>query len=113
MKLLTAALLRSLPPMRSQEKNPDPTVMAKFFNPGGAGTWYATEYDRQTEEFFGFVEISSGQGELGYFSLRELEGYRSPLGLRIERDMYFPPTKLSKIRGGVGDIEERAELECS
>jgi len=111
MKLLTKSILRSLPPMRSQEKNPDPVAMVKFFNPTGAGTWFATEYDPATEEFFGLVQIN-GEAELGYFSLRELETYRSRLGLGIERDLYFSPTKLSVIRG-VPRPEDRPELECS
>ena len=39
----------------------------------------------------GFVVV------LGYFSLKELQETRSPLGLSIERDMYFEPQTLSKL----------------
>ena len=53
------------------------------------------EFD-QEDTFFGAV---SGQVfELGYFSLRELEETTGPLGLHIERDLYFKPTPLSEIR---------------
>ncbi|YAF99172.1 MAG: DUF2958 domain-containing protein (plasmid) [Nodularia sp. CChRGM 3473] len=34
---------------------------------------------------------------LGYFSLSELQEYRE-LGIGIERDLYFEPTPLSKLR---------------
>ena len=36
--------------------------------------------------------------ELGNFSLKELESIKGPLGIGIERDLYFEPTPLSKIR---------------
>lgn len=53
------------------------------------------EWD-QKDTFFGLVvgfEI-----EMGYFSLSELEATTGPLGLHVERDLYFKPTPLSKIR---------------
>lgn len=36
--------------------------------------------------------------ELGYFSLSELEKVRGPLGLRVERDLYWEPKPLSEVR---------------
>jgi hypothetical protein len=36
--------------------------------------------------------------ELGYFSLNEMEEVRGLWGLPIERDMYFKPVPLSKVR---------------
>jgi len=35
--------------------------------------------------------------ELGYFSLKELEEIRGPLGLPIERDLDFEPKTLSEL----------------
>jgi hypothetical protein len=35
-----------------QEHTSDPIVVAKFFNPTGAGTWYATEYDPSERRCF-------------------------------------------------------------
>ena len=80
MKLLTQDLLKRLPALYSQEDNPDPMVVCKFFTPDAGWTWYAIEgspvdehgyYDTDKEKvdylFFGLV---SGAGvELGYFSL--------------------------------------------
>jgi Protein of unknown function (DUF2958) len=48
------------------------------------------------DTFFGAV--SGIEFELGYFSLSELEQTTGPLGLHIERDLYFKPTPLSEIR---------------
>ena len=35
--------------------------------------------------------------ELGYFALSELESVRSPLGLPVERDLYFEPKSLREL----------------
>jgi hypothetical protein len=42
MQLLTKALLKKFAKVGRQEDKKDPLVIAKFFNPAGAGTWYAT-----------------------------------------------------------------------
>jgi hypothetical protein len=55
----------------------DPIVICKFFNPTGAGTWYATEYDEKSGVFFGFVSIFGDWNDVwGSFSLSELESFR-------------------------------------
>ena len=50
--------------------------------------------------FFGLVD--GHEAELGYFSLLELENARGPLGLRIERDLWWKPTRLSAVRKELG-----------
>ena len=89
MKLMTIELEKSFPPIYSnEEKDPqDVLIIAKFFCPWNNWTWYATEYDQETGQFFGFVR--GLYNELGYFSLEELESIRGPWGLSIERDLYF------------------------
>lgn len=96
MKLLTKDLEKRFKEIGSQENEKDPIVIAKFFNPCGAGTWYATEYDPETKTFFGYVELL--EGELGYFSLEELENINLPLGLKIERDLYTKEKRLSEYK---------------
>jgi hypothetical protein len=39
-----------------------------------------------------------GFPELGSFSLEELQGYKGPLGLGIERDIHFQPKPLSQCK---------------
>ena len=36
--------------------------------------------------------------ELGYFSLKELQSVKDPLGLPIERDLHFEPKSLRELR---------------
>jgi len=83
----------------SQDGSKDPVVVAKFFNPSGSGTWYATEYYPEERLFFGFVSIFGDHNdEWGYFSLDELESVRvPPFGLGIERDHWFEPQPISKV----------------
>lgn len=98
MQLLTKALLKRFAKVGRQEDKKDPVVIAKFFNPAGAGTWYATEYDQEEKMFFGYVSIfGDWNDEWGYFSLKELEDYTSPFGTGIERDRYFSECPASQI----------------
>jgi hypothetical protein len=98
MKLLTKELLARFAKLGRQEDSADPIVVAKFFNPTGAGTWYATEYDPETNEFFGYVSIFGDDcDEWGSFSLNELENYRGKFGLGIERDLYFDEKRISEV----------------
>ena len=99
MKLLTKELLKEFDKAGRQEVNNNPLVIAKFFNPAGAGTWYATEYYPNDQTFFGYVSIfGDWNDEWGYFSLLELESYKGKFGLGIERDLYFTPTKFKNIK---------------
>ena len=99
MKMMTKAIEKAFAKTGSQDGAKDPIVIAKWFNPVGAATWWATEYDPKTKIAFGYVTLY-GLGdpcnEWGYFSLAELEEYKGPLGLGIERDLSFTPTPVSK-----------------
>ena len=97
MKLLTAELRASLPPLYAQEGNTDPTVLAKFFTPDSQWTWYATEGSEEDEDFRFFGFVCGMEDEWGYFVLSELESARGPMGLPIERDLYFAPGPFTKV----------------
>ena len=98
MKLMTKELEEQFKRIGSQENSEDPLVICHYFNPSGAGDWWATEFDPETREFFGFVSIFGDYNdEWGYFSLDGLESVKGPLGLGIERDLYFEPTLISKV----------------
>ena len=98
MKLLTKKLVDRFQQIGRQEDKSDPIIIAKFFNPTGAGTWYATEYNPSDKTFFGYVSIfGDWNDEWGYFSLTELESLKGPYGLGIERDIYFTETPSSKV----------------
>jgi len=98
MQLLTKQLEKRFREVGSQANAADPIVIAKFFNPCGPGTWYATEYDPATRVFFGYVSIFGDHcDEWGSFSLDELENIQLPFGLGIERDKYFTECPISQV----------------
>ena len=53
-------------------------------------TWLVTEIDpHNTDKIFGLRDRALAEPELVYESIRELEARKGPMGLRVERDMYF------------------------
>ncbi len=98
MRLMTKQLEKRFARVGSQETKRDPVIVAKFFNPVGAGTWYATEYNPTDKMFFGYVSIFGDvNDEWGYFSLNELESFTGSYGLGIERDLYWTEQPASKV----------------
>ena len=79
-------------PLYSQEgKGMDATVIVKYFNPCGSGTWLITEAELQKDGdwlLFGYCHIFCW--EWGYVLLSELQNLKLPFGLTIERDLYIP-----------------------
>ena len=103
MKLLTKEILKKFPKIgeTSEKKAEDVPIIAKFFLPGGSAVWYATEYDPETGEMFGFADMfyKSECGELGYFDFNEIQTVRGRFGLKVERDMYFEGTLAEVMEG--------------
>lgn len=97
MKLLTEELRRSLPPLYAQEQVEDPIVHVKFFTPDSNWTWYATEGSPEKDDYIFFGYVIGFAREWGYFSLADLESACGPLGLPIERDLYFKPGPFSQV----------------
>lgn len=98
MKLLTKEVLKNLVPFGTtagcEEK--DITCKVKFFSPDSNYTFYAIEYDPTRRVFYGYG-VFGYDGEWGEVSLTELETAKGNLGLPLERDRYFEPTKMSDI----------------
>lgn len=84
----------------------DKKVIARFFNPVGAGTWYVLEDDDWENGRVVFGAATLGYGlELGSISIDELESLKLPLGLTIERDQSVEPFKstLGELRKAHGE----------
>lgn len=95
MKLINDEIIKKLPKLYEQDgKGFNAIAYIKFFTPDSNWSWYVTEFDG-TDLFFGLVD--GFDKEMGYFSLSELEGVKGPLGLKIERDLYFKPTTLKEL----------------
>ena len=83
-------------------------VIAKFFNPCGAGTWFALEGGKMENgdyEMWGYCHLGDDMfAEFGYFYLSELESIKiRPFGLRIERDISV---------NGKKSLKEEMRLSC-
>jgi hypothetical protein len=97
MELIPKKLEKKLPPLYSQEDKMDEALaVVKLFTPDSSWTWYVTEYDPEEGICFGLVDGHCE--ELGYFSIHELENVTGPLGLKIERDLYWQPKPLKECR---------------
>jgi hypothetical protein len=93
--LLDQASREKLPALYSnEEKGLDALAQVKFFTQDSNWTWYASEFDGK-DTFFGLV--SGFEVELGYFSLKELQEARGPMGLQIERDLDFETKTLKEL----------------
>lgn len=104
MKLLTKEIRKKLPPLYSQEdKGGKAIAHVKFFTPDSSWTWYGLcgepvlDESDQLQDFTFFGLVDGHEKELGYFSLSELESVNGPMGLPIERDLYWQPKTLQEI----------------
>jgi len=104
MKLLPPEIREILPPLYSQDgKGGKAVAYVKYFTPSSSWTWLAIEGEPVLDEsqnevdykFFGLV--FGHEREFGYFLLSELEEVRGPMGLPIERDLWFKPKMLQEI----------------
>jgi hypothetical protein len=95
MNLLPDSERQKLPPLRSTEHTKDPIVWVKWFTPDSSWTFLCTEHDGDD---ICFGPVIGHEVELGYWRLSELESVRGPLGLPIERDLWWVPTRLSEVR---------------
>ena len=98
MKLLTKAILKKLPELHSTENTPanEKSVLVKFFCPWNHWTWYGVEYAPEQELFYGYTK--GHYNEWGYFSLAEMKEVTGPMGLKIERDLYFKSCKFKNLK---------------
>jgi hypothetical protein len=94
MKLITETLKQRFKEVDRQDENP--LVVAKFFDPASSATWYATEYDAETNICFGYV-TGLAYDEWGSFSITEMEAIKRPFGLTIERDLHFEEIRFNTL----------------
>ena len=73
--------------------------LANLENKGGTLCW-TNDRDEIVEvvdvRFFGLVQ--GFEVEWGYVLLSELEAQRGPFGLKIERDLYYAPQTIEKVK---------------
>ena len=94
--LMPAEVAKHLPALHSAEGQTDPVARLKWFTPDSCWTWYVVEYDPEQRLCFGLV--IGQEREPGYFLLDDILEVRGPIGLPVERDLYFQPKPLSQCR---------------
>ena len=104
MKLLPYKIRERLPSLGGQDdKGGKAVAYAKCFSPSSSWTWYITEgspvrnRDNDPVDYILFGLVEGQCKELGYFRLSELESVNGPMGLPIERDLYWKPKTLEEI----------------
>lgn len=102
MKLLTDDIRRRL--LRNGElrnffaddgtAEPDFLPVVKLFTPDAGCTWLLSELDPDEPNIaFGLCDLGMGFPELGSVRISEIEEISGKLGLPVERDLHFVPTK--------------------
>ena len=77
-----------------EERGFDPAPVVKLFTPDAGATWLLTQIDPDAPDHaYGLCDLGLGCPETGWVSLAELVALRGPLGLPVERDLYFRPEK--------------------
>lgn len=91
MKLITKELAAKL--TAAGYKNTKP--ICKLFTPWGNATWLIT--GEKDGILYGYADLGMDCVEWGGIAtLEELEAIRGPLGMKIERDLYWTPSKTDK-----------------
>lgn len=96
MELIPKEIRDTIPKLYETEEQKDPLVYCKLFLDGW--TWLILEMSIDDNVCFGYVISPFCNGELGYFSLAELQEVKGSLGIGVERDLHFKPLPLSQIK---------------
>ena len=119
--LLTDEVRARLPPLYATEAlELHALAQVKFFIRDSNWTWYASDGSpvdadgysdtgKEKVDFFFSGLVVGPEIEVGYFALSELEAIRGPSGLPIERDEWFTPTPLARLK----EMHEDNPLEGS
>lgn len=116
-QLMTAEQFAALPPLYSQDgKGSAATAIVKFF--AGGLTWFASEFDRETGTFFGYVvnHRELDKSEWGYFTAAEICAAQTPTVNRgplnsfriipvVERDLSFRPCTIAAAVLAAGGLD--------
>ncbi|MFB1024553.1 MAG: DUF2958 domain-containing protein [Octadecabacter sp.] len=77
-----------------QEEDLTRRPVVKWFTPFSAATWLISEVDPEDHDIaFGLADLGVGCPELGSIYIPEVMALKGPMGLRVERDLYFQPDR--------------------
>lgn len=100
-RLLTTALRERLLKNGAEQKEAqaageeiDFRPVVKLFTPDAHATWLLSEiYPDDPDLAFGLCDLGMGSPQLGDVRLSEIEAFRGPTGLPVERDLHFKAEK--------------------
>lgn len=96
MELISKEIRDTIPKLYETENQKDPIVYCKLFLDGW--TWLVLEMSIDDDICFGYVISPFCNGELGYFSLSEIQEVKGSLGIGVERDLHFKSLPLSQLK---------------
>ena len=83
----------------------DRAPVVKLFTPDAQCVWLLSELDPHDPDIaFGLCDLGMGSPELGSVRLSEIGAVKGPLGLAVERDLYF---RANKTLGAYADLARR------
>lgn len=116
MELLPCKIRERLPRLGEQDgKGGKAVAYAKCFTADSSFSWFITEgspvrnRDNVPVDYILFGLVEGQCKELGYFRLSELESVNGPMGLPIERDLYWKPKTLEEIAPEMFSNDKQAE----
>ncbi len=87
----------------SDEDDAQLKFWVKIFNPSGGETWWICEQNPdRPNELFGYM-TGCHCPEWCYISLAELQSIKGPLGIGLERDLYFEPLSVLAFKTKLAD----------
>jgi DUF2958 family protein len=92
-------LAETLPALGTTEHAPDPLLHVKLFTPDAGWRWYIAEYDAKQRLALAYVHAAVNAWD--EISLDVLTAWRGPMGLAVERDLFWQPIPLSRVLCGV------------
>jgi DUF2958 family protein len=93
-------LAETVPALGTTEHARDPLLHVKLFTPDAGWRWYIAEYDAVQRLALAFVPSTGTANEWDEISLDMLATRRGPMGLAVERDLFWRPAPLSRVRRG-------------
>jgi hypothetical protein len=80
-----------------QESSSAPVMHAKLFTPDARWTWIITEGSEEDGDWLLFGFAIGLEEEWGYFLLSEMASVQGPLGLAVERDLWFQQGPIDEV----------------
>jgi len=96
MQLMTKAISEAARKQYPQGSDLEQKVVAKFFDPCSQWTWFLLNQDPEDPDYLWGI-VKGFEVEIGSFSLSELQRTRNKLGIGIERDKFFTPTRAKDV----------------